>query len=152
MERSNPPPAFPRGVLLGAAALVVAVIVLAGVGRVTGLAGSQIEPATPVLSVELRFEDQPDGGVAVYDVPAGRSVALLAPGTNGFVRGVLRGMARERRQYSVGIEPPFRLTRWDNGSLSLEDPQTGRRIELGAFGATNLDAFARLLPSGSEPS
>jgi putative photosynthetic complex assembly protein len=153
MDPSTPPKApFPRSILLGAAGLVVSVIVLAGVGRVTGMAGSQIEPAAPVQSVELRFEDQPDGAVAIYEVPQGRTVALLAPGTSGFVRGVLRGMARERRQYSVGTEPPFRLTRWENGGLSLEDPQTGRRIELGAFGQTNLDAFARLLPTASKSS
>jgi putative photosynthetic complex assembly protein len=79
-------------------------------------------------------------------------VALLAPGTNGFIRGVLRGLARERRQHNVGAEPPFRLTRWDNGHLSLEDPQTGRRIELGSFGPTNAEAFSRLLARGSADS
>lgn len=146
------PAGFPRGVLLAAAGLVAFVILTAGIARVTGLAGSQIDPATAVKSVELRFVDRSDGAVEVYEATDGRAVAVLAPGTNGFVRGVMRGMARERRQFDVGMEPPFRLTSWDNGGLSLEDPTTGRRIELEAFGPTNFDVFARLLAGGSKGS
>jgi putative photosynthetic complex assembly protein len=66
-------------------------------------------------------------------------------GTNGFVRGVLRGLARERRLNDVGAQPPFQLTRWSDGRLSLDDPATGRRIDLVAFGPTNAGAFAQLL-------
>ena len=63
---------------------------------------------------------------------------VVAPGTNGFLRGVLRGLARERKLERSAIEPPFRLTRWADGRLSLEDPATGRRIDdLEAFGPTN---------------
>ncbi len=152
MTPSDPPAAFPRGVLLGAACMIAFVILFAGIARVTGLAGSQIDPALPVQTIELRFEDQADGAVAVYEQGSGQTVAVLPPGTNGFVRGVMRGMARERRQYDVGMQPPFRLTRWDNGSLSLEDPSTGRRIELEAFGPTNFGVFAKLLANGSEAS
>jgi putative photosynthetic complex assembly protein len=58
---------------------------------------------------------------------------------------VLRGLARERRQHGIGAEPPFRLTLWANGALSLVDTATGRVIELDGFGQTNRAAFARLL-------
>ena len=152
MDGPTSSPVLPRSLLLGAGCLLVFVTALTGIARYTGLAGSQIEPAAAVQSVDLRFEDQPDGAVAVYELPEGHTVAVLAPGTNGFVRGVLRGMARERRQHDVGNEPPFRLTRWDNGNVSLEDPTTGRRIELEAFGSTNLDAFARLIEQRSAES
>ena len=83
--------------------------------------------------------------MAVYDVASGRVVDAISPGTNGFLRGVLRGLARERKLQSIGTEPPFRLTRWDDGRLSLEDPATRQRIELASFGPTNAAAFARLL-------
>ncbi len=143
---------FPRSALVGAGGLILFTILAAAVGRVSGIGVPELPASLPMQSVQLRFEDQPDGAVAVYAVPAGATVAVLAPGTNGFVRGILRGMARERRQHEVGVEPPFRLTRWENGGLSLEDPETGRRIELQAFGPTNAEAFARLLASGSEAS
>jgi putative photosynthetic complex assembly protein len=65
---------------------------------------------------------------------------------NGFVRGVMRGMARDRRAHGVGMEPPFALTLWRNGTLSLTDKSTGRAIELGSFGPDNRAAFAALLP------
>ena len=40
---------------------------------------------------------------------------------------------------------PFRLTRWADGRLSVEDPTTGRRVDLGAFGAVNAASFAKLM-------
>jgi putative photosynthetic complex assembly protein len=146
------PAAFPRGVLFAVACMLAFIVVAAGLARVTGLAGSQIDPATAVQSVELRFVDRSDGAVEVHEATSGRAVAVLAPGTNGFVRGVMRGMARERRQFEVGMEPPFRLTSWDNGGLSLEDPSTGRRIELEAFGPTNFEVFTRLLANAGQAS
>ena len=92
----------------------------------------------------------PDGAVAVYEAESGRVVDVVAPGTNGFVRGVMRGFARERRSHEVGAAPPFRLTLWEAGNLSLEDPTTGRRVELDAFGPTNRQAFERFLTANAE--
>jgi putative photosynthetic complex assembly protein len=57
----------------------------------------------------------------------------------------MRGLARERRQHSIGAAPPFRLTLWRNGMLSLVDTATGRTVELDGFGPTNRAAFARFL-------
>jgi putative photosynthetic complex assembly protein len=77
----------------------------------------------------------------------GEVVEILAPGTNGFVRGVLRGLARERKLGGMGEGPPFRLIRWDDGRLSLRDLATGRQIELVSFGPTQLETFTKLLRS-----
>lgn len=140
---------IPRGLLLGAAALVGFALVSTTAARVsgTGTAEFQAAPvaATPVARLDLRFEDRDDGAVAVLDAGSGEVVDVLAPGTNGFVRGVMRALARERRAHEIGPSPAFRLSSWEDGRLSLEDPSTGRRIELTAFGPTNRDAFARLL-------
>ena len=106
---------------------------------------SQTPEAKVVQSRELRFKDRSDGGVSVYEGGTDRIVDVLAPGTNGFVRGVMRAFARERRREDVGPQPPFLLTRWSDGRLSIEDVATRERIELIAFGQTNFAAFARLL-------
>jgi putative photosynthetic complex assembly protein len=83
--------------------------------------------------------------VLVYTNQDDRLVDTLQPGTNGFVRGVLRGLVRERRADHVGAAPPFRLTRWADGRLSLDDPSTGRHVDLEVFGPTNAGAFAQIL-------
>jgi putative photosynthetic complex assembly protein len=137
---------FPRGALLAVAALLAVTLVLAGASRL-GIVGSQpLTVGTPVETRELRFADRADGGIDVTEASTNQLVFVVAAGTNGFLRSVLRGFARERKSKAVGIEPPFRLTRWDNGRLSLEDPSTGRRSDdLAAFGQTNAAAFAQLL-------
>jgi putative photosynthetic complex assembly protein len=142
---------FPRGALLGAVALVAFALVVAATARVIGIGSPSLPVAAPVESVELRFLDRADGSVAVHEAEGDRLVDVLAPGTNGFVRSVLRGLARERKAQGVGIEPPFRLTWWADGRLTLEDASTGRRIDLEAFGSTNMGAFARLLSARSTP-
>jgi putative photosynthetic complex assembly protein len=73
------------------------------------------------------------------------TIHVVPPQTNGFLRGVLRGLARARRNEHVGEEPPFTLTRWADGQMTLADPTTGQRISLEVFGPTNAHAFAQLL-------
>ena len=70
---------------------------------------------------------------------------MVAPGTNGFLRGVLRGLAQERLRQDAGAATPFVLTRWSDGRLSLTDPVTGRSVYLEAFGPSNVALFAALL-------
>ena len=72
-------------------------------------------------------------------------VDTLAPGSNGFIRVVMRGLARERRLGDIGAQPPFRLTRYAGGEITLTDTSSGKQIDLGAFGSTNTEAFARLI-------
>ena len=98
-------------------------LLLVGIARLTGYQPAQPRRAGSSSSHDLRFEDRADGAVLVYDVANDRLVDTLKPGTNGFVRGVLRGLARERRARQIGPAPPFRLTRWADGRLSLDDPK-----------------------------
>lgn len=136
---------FSRAVLVGAGLLVALSIVAAATARLTGIGRTQFAAVEPVESLSLRFEDRADGSVAVRGAGDGQIVAVLPPGSNGFVRGVLRGLARERMLREQGSDVPFRLTRWADGRLSIDDPATGRHIDLGGFGPTNAQAFARLL-------
>jgi putative photosynthetic complex assembly protein len=141
---------LPRGALLGAGGLVVLSLFMVGLARMTGY-----QPAKPPVSIvvdqyDLRFEDRPDGAVLIYSSKDDRLVDVLQPGTNGFVRGVLRGLVRERRADHVGTAPPFRLTRWADGRLSLDDPSTGRHVDLEVFGPTNSGAFAQILIASAE--
>jgi len=136
---------FPKAALIGAAALVLFTMVASFAARSGGW-GTTGEPVSqPLAQRDLRFEDRKDGGVEVIDVVTHRQVAVLAPGTNVFIRGALRGFARARRAQDIGPELAFRLTHWADGRLTIEDPATERAIDLGAFGITNATAFATLL-------
>jgi putative photosynthetic complex assembly protein len=57
---------------------------------------------------------------------------------------------RDRKKLALGPEMPFRLTLWHDGRLVLDDPATGRHVDLRAFGTTNRNAFARLLPRSDD--
>ncbi len=144
---------FPRGALIAAAALLgLSIVATAAVRLVRITAPSPVAAprAAPVASVDLAFADQTDGSVSVRDSHTGALVATLSPGTNGFVRGVLRGLAHDRMTRHIGAAPPFRLTELDRGRLFLRDTATGREIDLQSFGVDNRDAFKRFLhPEGA---
>ena len=72
-------------------------------------------------------------------------------GEQGFIRGILRSMARQRRGEGLSAAQPFHLVAWADGRITLDDPATGERIELEAFGPTNAAVFATLLPTPASP-
>ncbi len=141
--------AIPRGVLLGAAALLLLTLGLAFNARLSHAAHPPPPLPPPLASIDVRFEDRPDGAIAMLSAANGRELSLVPPRSNGFIRGVLRGMFRGRKLESIGHEGAFRLSREADGRLSLEDLTTARRIDLNAFGPTNTDAFAKLLAAGT---
>ena len=145
MTSPPPPKPFPRFALVAAAVLIVVTITTAAVVRHFGT--DTFPPtAAVVASRDMFFVDQPNGAINVVNAADGTLVEVLAPGTNGFLRGTLRGLARERKLEAIGPTTPFRLTGYADGRLTLEDPETGRRIDIEAFGHTNLEVFSRLLP------
>lgn len=136
---------LPRSVLLGAGALVAASLLAVSLGRSMEVGTLRTPEAEPAQSRDLLFEDRSDGAILVYDSGSDRPMEVLEPGTYGFVRGVMRMVARERRIQGSDRSHPVRLTLWDDGRLTLEDPTTAYQVALEAFGPTNAGAFARLL-------
>lgn len=143
----------PPGAIALAGGLVVMSLLLVGAVRLDLIspapsaaerrAEAQVAPLRERL---LTFADRADGAVVVADAATGDEVAVIGREGSGFVRGVMRGLARERRMHGLGGAQPFRLTEWRDGELSLTDTGTGRVIELAGFGPTNRAAFAALLP------
>ncbi len=146
----------PRPALLLAGGLIATTLALTTLVQ-TGVLNREAVPSVArasagVVAVETRhlaFDDRADGAVVVKDTDSGETLAVLK-GENdggGFVRGVMRGMARERKMSGIGQNTPFELSLWGNGSLSLLDPATGRSVELGSFGPDNRAAFVQFLKS-----
>lgn len=138
------PNPVPRAAIIGAGALVLVTFLWIGVTRLNGEAPAEVL-AAPAVERNLRFEDLADGGVAVRDAENGRVVAEMEPGSNHFLRALMRGLARERLRQGQGEEIPFHLTRRVDGQLTLIDPVTRRVVDLSAFGPSNAAVFAALL-------
>lgn len=136
---------FPKVALYGAAGLVLVSLMVAGAARLTDDGAVSLPAGAVTESRALRFEDRADGGVTIYDAATGEVVEIVAPGTNGFIRGALRGLNRERLRRDIGAQPAFNLTLFEDGRLLLIDPTTNRSIDLGAFGRTQTETFVRLL-------
>jgi putative photosynthetic complex assembly protein len=149
-SKSNPTPtksaAVPKPALVGIF-LMLGFTFLATIGGKTFDIGTVKNPEAEVAVVrELRFEDRESGALLIFEGDTDDLVYAIEPGTNsGFVRGVLRGFARERHRSGVGSEPPFLLSALVDGRMFLEDPETGRKVPLDGFGRTNAEAFARIL-------
>jgi putative photosynthetic complex assembly protein len=140
-----PPIRFPRAPLFALGALVLASVVTVAAVRLTGIGVVRVPDAAPVAMREFRFEDRPDGSIVVLDASGQQLIDTVAPGTNGFLRGTMRGLARERMRQGVSPALPFRMIGRADGKLTLEDPGTGRRVDLGSFGPTNAAVFAHIM-------
>ena len=127
--------------VVGLAALILFVADFVDSGKLMREADAQA-----VITKQLRFEDRSDGSIAVISAPDGRVIKVIE-GEAGFVRGILRAMARERRIKEVNQTVPFELIARADGRLTLLDPATGNRIDLESFGKDNVVEFAVLLKS-----
>ncbi|WP_291295299.1 photosynthetic complex assembly protein PuhC [Elioraea sp.] len=128
-------------------AVAAMALVVGGVAIAQSFGVDPLRPSgTPAVTRDLHFEDTPHGAIRISDARTGQTVTDLAPGAGGFVRATLRGFARERRAADApGPESPFRLTAWSDGRLTLEDPATGRFVDIGAFGPSQVESFTTIL-------
>ena len=137
------PDSFPRWILYFSAGIIAFSLISVGLIRITGNGPDQLA-AAPTVQRSLIFEDQKDGGVRVADGVSGQTLTVLY-GEQGFVRGALRALARERFSRGIGSAQPFDLIARVDGRVTLMDPSTGQRVDLESFGPTNPAEFARFL-------
>jgi putative photosynthetic complex assembly protein len=135
----------PKPVLRVAVVIVIMTFTLAVLASQFGIGKSADVYGEPVAQRALRFADAPDGGILVYDGTSAEIALTLPQGTNGFLRGALRGLADRRRRGNLSAEAPFVLTAWDDGRVTIEDPLTKQRIAVSSFGPTQVKNFVGLL-------
>lgn len=134
-----------RRALIACCVIAVLSVAVAAFAKLTGT-GSYFAPETEAIAVaELRFADEADGVVAVYDAATGAQLMSYGVDEGAFVRSVMRGIARQRRMRGEGDTVPVRLSEHADGQLWLTDPTNGIAIYLGAFGPDNTGAFEVLL-------
>lgn len=146
-KESVPKPALYAGI-----GIVLLSLTAAALGSYVDV-GSVREPSAVVVveQRDLRFEapqglDALAGDVAVLDAASGAVAVNLSSEGDGFIRGVLRALARDRALRGLPTDAAdTRLTLWADGRLSLRDLATEAEVELTSFGADNRRAFERLL-------
>ena len=145
-------PTVPRGALIGAASVLLFTMAVTGavsLGFIPHSADPTASRAAANVKPEqirkLRFVDRADGAVVVSDAVSGDVVKVIEFGQGGFLRATMRRLAKARKASNIGAEPAFELTRWENGALSLKDPETGRDVEIYGFGADHNKIFADML-------
>lgn len=105
--------------------------------------------ASVIAKKTLFFRDLPDGSVGVISASSGKMIAQVE-GQAGFVRGILRALARERRIQQITSDDAFELMSRSDGRLTLVDLATGNRIDLESFGRDNAAQFAAFLNSAGQ--
>jgi len=136
---------LPRSALIAAGLLVGFSLVGVTTARLLHYNATPLPAATAVQVRHLAFSDRADGGVDVLDEDQARAIVYsVQPNTGGFVRGVLRSLARARRADGIGPLPPLTFTRWSDGRFTLDDPATRQHVNLEVFGASNSKPFAEI--------
>lgn len=137
---------------------LVAISLALTAGVTTGVFERQSVPAEaraaagikPEVERTLRFFDEADGTVRVEDGATAEVLGRFAPGEGGFIRATVRSLVHQRRIRDEGPAVPFTLTRWENKTLTLSDPVTGRSVEVSSFGPDNRAVYNNLLPAQAE--
>jgi putative photosynthetic complex assembly protein len=141
---------FPRALLIAGAALIGLSIAFAISARLWDFGATRVEYAPVTEQRELIFKDLDNGSVGVVDAGLKQQIAEVKPGHDGFVRVVMRSMARDRALLGASNDVPFRLARHTDDMLSLTDLATGEVVMLNAFGTMNRRAFEQFLAKGKD--
>jgi putative photosynthetic complex assembly protein len=141
------PQPFPKAALYGAAALILFTFALAAFSRLTGSKMDWVPDSDSITTRDIRFGTGADGAILISDARSGQVLGSYAQETNAFVRSVAHGLEIERGLVNGAKDQPYRITRWSDGRVTVDDPVSGRSVELGAFGQSQVQTFAKLLPA-----
>jgi putative photosynthetic complex assembly protein len=133
-----------------APAMVIAAVVALAVAIIIGEWRSGSLGVQRVVDVHsVVFDPQVDGTLAVSLTASNGKVSrtVLPSSLEGFVATLAKSLVRDRRRYDAAETLPYRLTRFENGTMMLKDPVIGTVIRLDAFGPSNLAAFKALIPA-----
>ncbi|MEM9307817.1 MAG: photosynthetic complex assembly protein PuhC [Pseudomonadota bacterium] len=135
---------IPRGMVLGLAGLVIAVLALVSAAALTGHDPAGQPGQGMVTAERMILLSASSSQVEILDAE-GQFIATLSGREAKFVSGLDRAIQRERKRQSVAASKPLRLQMQDGMRLTLTDPLTGWSAELSGFGASKTGTLARLL-------
>ena len=125
-------------------ASLLAIVILLVANYVQSGKSEHQADAEVIAKRTLLFRDLPSGAVGVISADNGQMIAQVE-GQAGFIRGILRAMARDRRMLEISSDDAFELVSRSDGRLTLIDLATNHRIDLESFGKDNAAEFAAFL-------
>lgn len=145
----------PRGAVIGAGILIAATVMIVGFVQTQKLssppAPGMFDGLEPLAERLIKFPVDREGRVTeVFDADTGEKIADLRA-NDGFVTTVLMSLSFNRRRLGMDVQPTYKLVRWEDSRVSIEDLTTGVQINLGAFGWENRAVFERFLPPHAVP-
>lgn len=140
---------IPPAIIIGGG-LVMAVSLLVVVSARMGVAPRQTRPvAAAVASYDFRVSAPDSTGMeTVLSARNGARVGPLAGRGDDFLPSLVDKLHQERRLKGLADTAPFRLVRFSDGRVSMQDPVTGRELNLESFGSVNEANAARLIDEG----
>ena len=146
LDRPGDPHHVPRLPLLMAAGIVMFTVLFVGLHQWTsGLTG---DTASVTFAQEIRFQSLPGDRIAIVDAADGTALTTIEAGSEGLLRGALRGLLFSRDLGNLDPDASYRLERHAGDGLYLVDPLNGRDIRLDSFGPVEAGALADLLALG----
>lgn len=125
-------------------------VAAAAIGQKTGIGVVKVETTRPAAVRDIILTQADGDRVLVLDADDKSIIAEFGPGEGGFVRGSIRALDRMRLVAEVPASAPYRLIRWEKGTVSLSDTVTGERLYLDVFGPDNAAAFDAFLTGYGE--
>lgn len=105
---------------------------------------------TAVHTHSIAFQPHESGGVMLVDAPTGKALHLLPAEQSSLLKNKLRANTRQHKMIGVDQSPPMTLRAWDDGSMTLLDPATGRIIDMRFFGSKTFAEFAKVVGKGTQ--
>ena len=139
------PRSRPYGALLAGGLVLAVALVGFALPHHGPLLPVRMAPSPLQMQRQLRFSIGPDA-VVIADAASGARLGSVPTEKQGFVSGMIHGVAAIRRQNGLDLDAPFTVSLYRDGRLILRDPLTNTAIDLESFGPTNAMSFARFLP------
>lgn len=124
------------------------VFLTVGSARLAGYKPPPSLPKEPALATRvLAVEDSAQGSVIVRDAKTGENIVTYQRGEGSFFRATLRTLVNDRRHKGLAIDGNFRLEAHAGHQLFLIDETSGKTLSMNAFGPSNTEVFAALMPN-----
>ena len=147
-QATRDPNMIPKPLVMMAASAAIITVLVVAFAQWTNIDGLRANAGTPEFSQDIQFLPLEGDRIAVHSAADGSLITTVEAGTDGLLRGALRGLGMSRNLSDFDLAAPYQLQRFAEDGVYLSDALTGRSIRLESFGPLETGATAELLRLG----